>query len=303
MGIAGGIDLGGTKIEAQVFDDDWRILDKRRVNTPSNYPELVAAIVDQVLWLRNENPGMPVGIATAGLINPTDGTAIAANLASNGKPFPSDVDKALESKVTWLNDCRAFSLAEAVFGAGSKQGVTLGLVLGTGIGGAVTIDGRLINDGKGQSGEFGHMPLPAWLVTKHNLPLVTCGCGRTGCYETLGSGTGAARLARHMTGREIDAKEIAKNHETSAEIAKIWEVWTEVNAAMIQELAFVVEPQTVVLGGGVSLAPGLVEALHAHLEQMAWPGFRPPTFRHGTRGETAAALGAGFAAWQENSDD
>ena len=143
----GGIDLGGTKIEAQKFDADWNVSDKRRIETPTTYLELVAAVVDQIYWLQKENPNLPVGIAAAGLSNPNSGTWISANLPANGMPFVQDVAKAAGGRYTWLNDCRAFTQAEAVFGAGQSKGTIVGLVLGTGIAGGVSIDGALINKG------------------------------------------------------------------------------------------------------------------------------------------------------------
>ena len=133
MILAGGIDLGGTKIEVQKFDADWNVAERRRIETPSTYIKLVAAVTDQVSWLRRYHPHLPVGIAAAGLKNPSSSTWISANLSANGMPFAQDVAKATGGRQTWLNDCRAFTQAEAIFGAGKAKGTVVGLVLGTGI--------------------------------------------------------------------------------------------------------------------------------------------------------------------------
>ncbi len=293
---AGGIDLGGTKIEAQKFDAQWNEADRRRTETPNSYSALVAAVTDQVRWLQMDNPGLPVGIAAAGLANPGNGTWIAANLSANGMPFVLDVAKATGGQQTWLNDCRAFTQAEAVFGAGQSKGTMVGLVLGTGIAGGISIDGSLINDGEGQSGEFGHMPIAGAIIAEHNLPILKCGCGRLGCYETYGSGPGMERLAKHLTGRELTSHEIA-NGRTDTEISRIWEVWCDVNAALILTIVTTVDPRTIVLGGGLSQIPGLVGDLERALGRVAWSDLPLPSIRLGTRGETAAALGAAYAAY------
>ncbi len=302
MVIAGGIDLGGTKIEAQRFAGDWALQDKRRIDTPADYEGLLAAMADQIGWLRAAHPALPVGVAAAGLVNPADGRSIAANLSSQGRPFAADLAQRVGAGIVWLNDCRAFSLAEAVFGAGSDHGTMLGLLLGTGIGGAVTIDGRLINDGAGQSGEFGHMALPAALVARHKLPILRCGCGRDGCFETLGSGPGMERLAAHLLGRPVSARDIAAARQSDPRLGAVWDVWAEIVAALLHELSQVVDPSTVVLGGGLSQMPGLIPAIKAELARLSWPGFPLPAVRLAARGETAAALGAGYAAYSERCD-
>lgn len=301
MAIAGGIDLGGTKIEAQCFDSDWIVVNKRRVPTPKTYPDLVSALVGLVEWLREGHKDLPVGIAAAGMPNPSNGQWITANLPADGKPFVTDLADRTGPGITWLNDCRAFAQAESMFGAGTPQGVVLSLLLGTGIGGAVTVDGRLINDGTGQSGEFGHMPLPATLVNDLGLPLITCGCGRVGCYETCGSGPGMALLAQHLTGRDVTTQEITGDRDNPKN-KKVWDAWCRVVAALIFELQVVVDPGVIVLGGGMSQISGLVPALDALLRGMAWDGFAVPDIRLAARGETAATLGAAYASWKAHTN-
>ena len=291
----GGIDLGGTKIEAQKFDLDWNVAHKRRVDTPTSYLELISAMADQIHWLREDNPNLPVGIAAAGLANPTSGTWICANLPANGMPFVQDVAKATGGQQVWLNDCRAFTQAEVIFGAGKSKGTIVGLVLGTGISGGVSIDGALINHGDGQSGEFGHVPISGAIIASHSLPILKCGCGRFGCYETYGSGPGMERLAKHLLGRDLTSREIAFSR-AKPEISRVWEIWCEINAALILTIVTTVDPRTIVLGGGLSQISGIIEDLESALVRSAWGELKLPSIRLGTRGETAAALGAAYAA-------
>ena len=296
MILAGGIDLGGTKIEVQKFDADWEVADKRRIETPSTYNELVAAVTDQVCWLRRYHSHLPIGIAAAGLKNPSSSTWISANLSANGMPFAQDVAKATGGRQTWLNDCRAFTQAEAIFGAGKAKGTVVGLVLGTGIAGGVSIDGTLINNGDGQSGEFGHMPIPGTIIAAHNLPILKCGCGRFGCYETYGSGPGLERLAKQLLGCDLTSHEIISDR-THQEISRIWEIWCDINATLILTIVTTIDPRTIVLGGGMSKISGLIEELESALMRVAWKELPLPSIRLGSRGETAAALGAAYAAY------
>ena len=292
----GGIDLGGTKIEAQKFDANWNVADKRRIDTPTTYHELIAAMADQILWLQEGNPNLPVGIAAAGLENPTNGNWVSANLPANGMPFVQDVAKASGGQQTWLNDCRAFTLAEVIFGSGQSKGTIVGLVLGTGIAGGVSIDGALINHGDGQSGEFGHMPISGAIIAAHSLPIIKCGCGRFGCYETYGSGPGMERLAKNLLGRDLTSREIALSR-ANPEISHIWEIWCEINAALILTIVTMIDPRLIILGGGLSKILGIIEDLESALERSAWREFTLPSIRLGARGETAAALGAAYAAY------
>jgi predicted NBD/HSP70 family sugar kinase len=293
---AGGIDLGGTKIEAQKFGHDWNIIDKRRVDTPKVYEDLVMAISGQVAWLCNEQDNLPVGIAAAGLSDPKSGNWIAANLSADGKPFVNDVANVTGTEINWLNDCRAFTQAEAIFGSGCTKGIMVGLVLGTGIAGGVAIDGTLINLGEGQSGEFGHLPISASVLARHGLPALQCGCGRIGCYETYGSGPGMQRLAQHLFGRDLSTRDIIEARE-KPKIEPVWNIWIEINATLIYSIIAVLDPTTIVLGGGMSQVPGLVHSLRGSLKDIAWEAFPLPTIEVGARGETAAALGAAYSAW------
>lgn len=298
---AGGIDLGGTKIEAQKFDADWNVVEKQRIDTPRNYLDLVIAISAQVSWLKGSDADLPVGIAAAGLANPTTGNWIAANLASDGKPFQLDVANSTGADLVWLNDCRAFTLAEAAFGTDGSSGTMVGLVMGTGIAGGVAIDGKLINNAEGQAGEFGHIPISGDILTRNGLPAIQCGCGRVGCYETYGSGPGLERLAKKLIGRDLSTREIVSGLDDPSRLL-VWNTWCDVNAALILTILTVVDPQTIVLGGGISQIEGLIGALEKALKKVAWDGLALPEIRLSTHGETAAALGAAYAAHTGKKD-
>ncbi|MES2145025.1 MAG: ROK family protein [Pseudomonadota bacterium] len=190
--IAVGIDLGGTKIEAQIFDADWTRVAQRRIDTPRDYPGLVAAMADQIAWAGAQGgPRLPVGIAAAGLVNPATGLALTANLAATGHPFPADIAATAGRRVSYVNDCRALTLSEAIFGAARGLSPAVGLILGTGIGGGVAVEGRLVEGPATLGGEFGHFAIAGrgpWPAHRH-LRLRAAGLHRD---ADRGSGAGTA---------------------------------------------------------------------------------------------------------------
>lgn len=297
--IAAGIDLGGTKIEAQLFDARWRQVGRRRIDTPRDYPALVAAMADQIGWTRSEaGRDVPVGISAAGLVNPDTGLALTANLPASGHPFPADIQAASGRMVTYLNDCRALVLSEATFGAARGASPALGLILGTGVAGGVVLAGHLMPGRAGFGGEFGHFPLAAGPVQAHGLPLLRCGCGRWGCTETLLSGPGLSRIAALVTGQNLTPQQIVAARATDAGLAQTWAIWLELAAEMLVTLCFTIDPQVVVLGGGLSKVPDLTDDLTKVLRAAMLPGFRIPDFRLAEGGDASGARGAAFAAWQ-----
>ena len=298
--IAAGIDLGGTKIEAQVFDATWARVASHRIDTPRDYPGLVAAMAAQIGWAEAQaGPGIPVGIAAAGLVNPVTGLALTANLAATGQPFPADIERASGRPITYVNDCRAQALSEAMFGAGRGFRTVLGLNLGTGLAGGIVVDGRLMPSPSGTGGEFGHFALAAGPVVAHGLPILRCGCGRTGCTETLIAGPGLARIVAHLTGRVMEPRAIAAARLTDPGITRCWAVWRALAVELLMTLCLTVDPDCVVLGGGLAHAGGVMEDLAQGLAAAQLAGFAVPVFRLAEGGDATGARGAAFAAYEK----
>ncbi|MEM8591393.1 MAG: ROK family protein [Pseudomonadota bacterium] len=296
-----GLDIGGTKIEVQVFSEDWREHTRRRVPTPAAYPDLVAATAEQITWAEAEaGPLSAVGVGAAGLVSPITGAAFTANLSASGNPFPSDIAQAAGRPVTYLNDCRAMALSEAVFGAGRGHRTVLALIIGTGIGGGIAIDGALNQGPTATGGEFGHIAAPAHIVARHKLPIVRCGCGRMGCIETFVAGPGIERLARHITGRTLTAPEVAKARH--GDMKEVWTIWSALAAEMIHGLTLTVDPDVIVLGGGLSSVPGVVDDLMESAQAAQISGFSAAPIVLAEGGETSGARGAAYAAWKMQSD-
>lgn len=293
-----GIDLGGTKIETQVFDDTWCVVARQRCDTPRDYDALVRTMSDQIKWGETQaGQAAPVGIGAAGLVNPVDGLALTANLVATGKPFPTDIATAAGRRVTYINDCRALALSEAVFGQGRGHRTVMALILGTGVGGGICVDQHLLQGPTHTGGEFGHTSAPAHLVAQHALPVMQCGCGRMGCIETYIAGPGLARLAKHLTGQDVTPPQIAaQRHGT---MAQVWDIWCALTADLVHTLTLTADPDVIVLGGGLSQIDGVTDDLAKAARHAQLPGFASPPLVVAEGGGTSGARGAAYAAWQE----
>ncbi len=292
-----GIDLGGTKIETQVFDDDWAKVARQRCETPATYDALVHAVTSQIGWgIAQAGADVPVGIGAAGLVTPDTGIALTANLAATGHPFPADIEKAAGRAITYVNDCRALALSEAVFGQGKDHKTVMALILGTGVGGGISVDKSLLQGATHTGGEFGHTSAPAHLVARYDLPIHTCGCGREGCIETYIAGPGLSGLAKHLTGQSVCPPQIAAQRKNA--MAPVWQAWCDLTADLLHTLTLTVDPDLIVLGGGLSQIDGLIEDLTAAAQAAQLSGFRTPRLCLAQGGDTSGARGAAFAAWQ-----
>ena len=300
--LAGGIDLGGSKIDARLFDPDhgWTLVDHLEISTPrADYDDLVEALAGQVSWLRAQGAG-PVGLGAPGLVG-HDGRMLTANLPATGRQLPHDLARATGGHVPVLNDCRAFTLSEAVLGAGREARSVLGLVMGTGMAGGFSCEGRLIDGINGQAGEYGHTPLAHVSMRKHDLPVLECGCGRRGCYETYCSGPGLVRLATNL-GYPADAAELGAAAAAGDEAAnRVLGIWAELVAGLLTSLVFTLDPDVIVLGGGLSKLPDVSRRLSLALQPELLAGTRAPSIVVAEGGDRSGARGAAWAAWQQET--
>ncbi|MDG1432032.1 MAG: ROK family protein [Paracoccaceae bacterium] len=295
-----GIDLGGTKSEAQLFDANWRLIDKQRVATPDSYQSLVKTVADQVKWsLERAGQAIPVGIGAPGLVD-DEGKTFTANLPAKGKPFPADIAKAAGHSITYVNDCRALALSEAAFGAGQGYSTVMSLIIGTGVGGGVVFDGHLRSGPSSCGGEFGHMAASAAAVGPHGLQIHQCGCGRIGCVETYIAGPGLVRLAQEMTGKDMTAEEIGRTKDQTGPAQDVWNVWLDVTADLLLTLIQAVDPDIIVLGGGLSKISNVTADLTERLSKKQISGFGLPSIVVASGGDASGARGAALAAAQEN---
>jgi fructokinase len=265
-----GVDLGGTKIEVAALDAGGDIRFRHRVPTPrGDYEATVAAIRALVNACEAATGAGTVGVGIPGAVSPATGLIKNANSTwLNGRPFAADLAMALGREVRLANDANCFALSEAVDGAAAGARVVFGVIVGTGTGGGIVVDGRILVGPNAIAGEWGHNPLP-WPEAGER-PGPPCYCGRRGCLETFLSGPGFVRdYAAHapdagVARGPVDAAAIqlragSGEPEAMAAIERYANRMARGLAAVINLL----DPDTVVLGGGLSNIAGLYERVPA----------------------------------------
>jgi fructokinase len=291
-----GIDLGGTKIEAIALDDDGATLARRRVPAPSaDYPAVLDAVGDLVASVERETGRRgTIGVAAPGAISTKTGVIKNSNsIGLNGKPLDRDLAKRLGREIRLENDANCFALSEAVDGAAADADVVFGVILGTGVGGGLIVGKAPIVGRNRIAGEWGHNPLP-W-PRDDERPGPPCYCGKTGCIEAFLSGPALARQYRDRTGRELTAQAIAlaaTGGERDA--AACFELYEDRLARSLAGVINMLDPDKIVLGGGLSNIARLYEALPALLELYAFSdGIDTPIVR-ARHGDSSGVRGA---AW------
>ncbi|MEY4019204.1 MAG: hypothetical protein RLZZ590_504 [Actinomycetota bacterium] len=283
-----GIDIGGTKIAGALVDVDGNIVAESKVPTPAQDPEaLVDAVVALVTELSLGREVLGVGVAAAGFIDADQANIIyAPNLSWRNEPFKAKLQAKLPLPVIIENDANAAAWAEFRYGAGKGYQHMIMLTIGTGVGGAVIVNGQMLRGGFGIAGELGHLRV----VPNGKL----CGCGQHGCLESYGSGTALLKAAKELAGSDLEIG--ARLRELEAQAGELTgaqvytailekdpgalQILTELGTWLgeaIGSLTAVLDPQVVVIGGGVSAAGDLLlnpirEAYLAHLPAR---GFRP----------------------------
>jgi N-acetylglucosamine kinase len=301
--IAAGIDLGGTKIETQIFDANWHRISAHRVPTPTTYSALVEAIALEIHWAKAQAGDVPTGICAPGQINPATNLALTANLPASGQPLPTDIARAAGKPITYLNDGRAQALSEAIFGQAKGYATALTLNLGTGISGGIVAHGQLLPAATGTGGEVGHFALAATPMLKHALPLLPCGCGRIGCVETLISGPGLTRIAKEKTGQTLKAQHITTHRHTDPALAAVWHIWCDLVTEWLVTLTLTVDPACIVFAGGLAQAPGLIPDLTTALHSAQLGDFPIPKLLLAEGGDATGARGAAYAAWSAGAKE
>lgn len=257
-----GIDLGGTKIEAVALHADGRVLARQRIDTPREYAATVLAIVSLVQTIETTlGQHGTVGLGIPGTVVPDTGLVKNANSTwLIGQPLGRDLEAALERPVRIENDANCFALSEASDGAAAGAPVVFGVIMGTGVGGGIVINGHVLKGRNLIGGEWGHNPLP-W-PAPDELDGPSCYCGQRGCIETWISGPGVAADHLRHTGETRTTPQImaaADDGDTSAVSTR--ERLIHRAARSLATIINVLDPDVIVLGGGVSNTPGLAAAI------------------------------------------
>jgi fructokinase len=291
-----GVDLGGTKIETIALDEGGNALFRERCPTPAND---YAAILDTIAALvtRAQQAAGPVdriGVATPGSISPATGLLRNSNTVTlNGKPFQEDLARRVRKQVRIENDANCFALSEAHDGAAAKARIVFGVILGTGVGGALVIDKRVIAGRNRVAGEWGHNPLPWQRET--DLPQVSCYCGKTGCIETYLSGSALRRLYTDLTQASCTPLEIARaaaRGEPEAVLAI--DTYVDRLSRALASVINIVDPDAIVLGGGLSNIEQLYETVSPRLSRYVFSDSVNTPVVRATHGDSSGVRGA---AW------
>lgn len=263
-----GIDLGGTKTEGIALADSGEIAFRRRVATPAgDYRGTVALVAELVHAIENEvgQRQCPVGIGTPGAISPATGRMKNCNSTClNGQPLLQDLEALLGKRVRLANDANCFALSEARDGAAAGAHCVFGVILGTGVGGGVVVGGEVLQGANAIAGEWGHNPLAAPQVSE--LPGPPCYCGRSGCVETWLSGPALVADARRHGLVADDARAVvdaARAHNAVAGAAL--DRYVDRLARSLASVVNILDPDAIVLGGGLSNVPELYDRVPAAL--------------------------------------
>jgi fructokinase len=291
-----GIDLGGTKIAGAVLDPAGKFMARHTVASPQqDYNATLNAIADVIAQLELATlPGCSIGIGMPGSIAPQTGLVQNSNSTwLNGRPLDRDLKAALTRDVRLANDANCFALSEATDGAGAGVKSVFGVILGTGCGGGIVIDGRLVDGPRGITGEWGHNPLP-W-PTADELVIPACWCGRTGCLETWLSGPGLSADHNRVTGNAMRAEAIVAA-ATVGEGGAVASLARHADrlARGLASVVNVLDPDVIVLGGGLSGLPHLYEQLPGLIAEHVFADDRHVDVRPPKWGATSGVRGA---AW------
>lgn len=291
-----GVDLGGTKIEAIALDDSGNIILRPRVSTPpGDYSGTIAAIVHLVREAQNKVGKAPVGIATPGAISVRTGLLKNSNsTALNGKPIDRDLSAALGQPIKIENDANCLAVSEAVDGAGADARIVFGVILGTGVGGGLVIDRQVWTGLNRIAGEWGHNPLP-WASESEYVNAHACYCGKRGCIETWLSGSGLVREFASRGGPRSTAGDIANAAERGDERAQqSLAAYKDRLARALAGVVNIVDPDIVVLGGGLSNIAGLYDGLVERIGTYAFSDGISTRVVRALHGDSSGVRGA---AW------
>lgn len=268
-----GIDFGGTKIEAAALDGDGQFLTRMRTPNPGNYDTAIRDLRDLIARAEQDAGGAgTIGIGTPGSINPRDGLMRNSNATFlNGRAFREDLEAALGREVRMANDANCMALSEAVDGAAAGARSAFAVIVGTGVGGGLVVDGQIVEGANGMGGEWGHVPLP-WM-TEAEYPGPACWCGRHGCLDMLVSGTGFRQDHARRSGRLLDGAAIVAAAERGDEDAvQSLDAYADRLGRALAMIANIVDPDVFVLGGGMSNVTSIYDRLPALINYYSFGG-------------------------------
>ena len=298
-----GIDLGGTKTEIVALDADGNERLRRRVATPqADYDAVIRTMRDLVAGAESElDVHATVGVAIPGTISPVTGLVKNANATRLiGHPLDKDLGAALNREVRVANDANCFALSEAADGAAKGRDIVFGIIAGTGVGGGVCVGGRVLAGAHAIAGEWGHNPLPAPRGDEIT-SAPTCYCGRASCIEAWCSGPALMAQFEGRTGRKLMATEIAAEAASGGgDARRIFEDYLDRFARAIAGVVNILDPDAIVIGGGLSKIDALYTELPPRVEHYAFSPQGPSLIVKNRHGDSSGVRGAAWL-WPEST--
>lgn len=291
-----GIDLGGTKTEVAVIDSAGQTRFSKRTPTPRPYPDKIRVIAALVKDARDfcQSDSVPVGVGHPGSINPVTGKMRNANSTElNGHPLDKDIEAAIGQAVRCANDANCFALSEAMDGAGAGAASVFGVILGTGVGGGLVIDRKLYQGHGFLGGEWGHTGLP-W-PQPNEVPGPDCKCGLRGCIETWLSGPALTDDHLRKSSAFLSPTQIvAAAIEGHPGAIQTMERFHDRLARGLSTVINIIDPEVIVLGGGLSNINGLADAVLERLPAYVFSDQVTTKIRKHRHGDSSGVRGA---AW------
>ena len=293
-----GFDIGGSKIALGVFDSSRQLQWEKRIPTPKeSYERFLEAVIGLVVEADERfNCRGSVGIGIPGMPETEGGLLYAANVpAASGQPLRADLSRLLERDVRLDNDANCFAISEAWDDEFTQYPLVMGLILGTGVGGGIVQNGKSITGHSYITGEFGHIRLPvdALEVVGRDFPLTRCGCGQLGCIENYLSGRGFAWLYNHFYQQSLTSPEIVALWEQGDHNAREHvERYLDLLAVCLGNILTIVDPDLLVLGGGLSNFTAIADGLAHRLPRHLLPVARPPRIERARHGDAGGMRGA-----------
>lgn len=294
-----GIDLGGTKTEVIALSDDGQQRFRHRIPTArDDYAKTVEDIAGLVeLAERETGEQGSVGVGIPGSLSPFSGVVKNANSTwLNGNPLDKDLSARLQREVRLANDANCFAVSEATDGAASGAQTVFGVIIGTGCGAGMAINGRVHTGGNGNAGEWGHNPLP-WMDEDElrYCEEVPCYCGKQGCIETFISGTGFATDYQRLSGQALKGNDIMRLADEQDAVAELALSRYELRLAKsLAHIINVLDPDVIVLGGGMSNVDRLYKTVPQLLPHWVFGGECRTPVRKAVHGDSSGVRGA---AW------
>lgn len=292
-----GLDIGGTKIEAQLLNQEGECIHRQRIATPTqDYETFLDGVSELITSFRTvEDKPFSVGIGLPGAISPDTGKIKNSNiLVLNGTDLRHDLSNLLNQPVYIANDADCFSLSEAMDGAGADGHTVFGVILGTGCGGGVVVNKHLLSGPNAIAGEWGHNPLPGYSPEADG-PAQPCYCGRKNCIERFVSGTGFATRYLQQLGRKENPADIIAAKQLGHEDATLhYRHFIDALARSLGSIINVIDPHVIVLGGGLSNVDSIYDDLPAALLPYIFSDQCNTKIRKAKYGDASGVRGA---AW------